>query len=88
MRILFILNNFWETDTIRNALADLAEKDSIYFVDSYFEAETFINKRIVDKQEPLDLIISQNKIGGEIALDFLNKLSAEPTRIYQIATLI
>ena len=82
MRILFVVDNPTATDVIRNAMSDIAEKDSIYFVYSFPDAEDFINKKVIDGQEPLDLIITHNAVNGKIALEFRLSLTADSTRIY------
>ncbi|SKB40773.1 hypothetical protein SAMN05661099_1185 [Daejeonella lutea] len=61
MRILFIANNVNDEDVYKNVLSNIAERDSVYFVDSYDDAVDFINNRIVKSQEQLDLIIVKQR---------------------------
>ena len=82
MRILFISKDSSTDEVSRNALSGLAEKDSIFFVHSYSEAEDFINNRVVFQQEPLDLIICHNKVHFEVALDFRLTVVADNNRTY------
>ncbi|MGF7036780.1 hypothetical protein M2273_000014 [Mucilaginibacter lappiensis] len=82
MRILYVSNNIIDDDIVRNALGALAERDSIYFVHDFTEAENFITTFLVGQQQSLDLIICHNKIFQEVALDFKNKLIVDTLRTY------
>jgi len=82
MRILFVSKDKLTDDITRNALSKLAEKESIYFVHTYEEADDFINRRVVSQQESLDLIICHNSIENKLALDFRKKLIADSNRTY------
>lgn len=54
MRILCILENPLDIDVARNALANFAESDSIFFAHNFYDANVFIDKKIVNQQQPLD----------------------------------
>jgi hypothetical protein len=82
VRILFISNNRFQEDTIRNSLQDVAEGDSIKFVYSFYEAENFIQNHVVEKQTRLDIIITQEFVAGENDFDFQNEIKLENMRTY------
>jgi len=76
VRILIILKNRLDEETVRNTLAHLAEQDSLYFCYSYHEAENFITNNIIANQLPLDLIICENRIRGLSAVEFYRRITA------------
>lgn len=82
MRILFVIRDVYQQETVRNGLASLSEQDSIYFVCSYHEAEYFIQNNVVKHQLPLDLIITQDKIHGYRAVDFFKKITKDKSATY------
>ena len=82
VQILFVHKHPFLEDTLRNSLAPIAERDSIHFSYSYDNAEVFIQNRIVDAQQHLDLIICQNNIGGLSAVDFYNRITKDTGRTF------
>ena len=82
MRILFIGDNIYDEESYKNFLSTIAEQDSIYFVYSHADAVDFVNKKIVDQQEPLDLIILKEHIGNKNDDDFKYFIENDASRTY------
>jgi len=82
MRIIYISKNNYHIDIIRNNLQQLSEQDSIAFFYSYDEAEYFINNYVVKKQIQLDLIITENNIQNQRAIDFFQRITCDKRRFF------
>jgi len=82
VRIIFISKNRYYEEIISINLKELSEQDSIVFFYSYSEAEDFINNHIVENQIPLDLIITENNVGGLRAYEFYATICKDNERTY------
>lgn len=74
MRILFISNNRLNENSRRNQLEPLSEKWSLLFVYSVTEAKNFIQREIISKQKPLDLIIGDHMVGYESTTKYFESI--------------
>jgi hypothetical protein len=57
MRILFISERQVDENRYRNYLASIAEMDSIFFIYNFENAVSYIEDRLIAKQEQIDLIL-------------------------------
>jgi hypothetical protein len=82
LRILFVANSSTYNENIRNGLKSVSEKDSIYIVRSFYEAQEFIENAIIRNQNLLDTIVCENKILGIRADSFLTYLKNDDKKTY------
>jgi hypothetical protein len=82
VRILFVAKYGTFEENIRNGLSDISEKDSIVILNSYNEAETFLENGIHSMQDKLDIIICENNIDNLRATELLKYILADSNKTY------
>lgn len=82
MRILFVAKYGTNDDNIRSGLKSISEKDSIVIVNSYYEAEMFLENGIHGMQDKLDIIVSENNIDALRATELLKYIYADEKKTY------